>query len=850
MDRKRRFSREAPPMYSFSTKRVRPDLVENMMELSPDDRNYILQTHPNPMGYPQEYLDIYNRERNRRNLQGFENLKNITRDQIVERGPEQVGSTRIQRVVDPNCIKSRLSNKFDLDLIKFPQELSRKFLEMGVVILGDFHEYMDDLKTTDQEYFNEITKIDEFEKTEMAKLSGVNYNNDDDDDDSLQWDESRNKIIDIVSEEMDKVNTVFEQIAREKYESLKSHALNKFRAILAILLDAFGPYKDYICIAGGFALSMYIYENYGYFVDFSDIDLFIHSCDEYTANQITKLLSKITGTEVFQNENVVLSFFDCVESGDYIYTEGSTRISIQVIKRLYTCPQQVITGFDVDCCCILTTLDGDIFVTERGYYSIKNCYNVINFDRLSPSYEYRISKYNRRGFGIWIPYIEYFKRNAVFDANVIDYKKGSSIILTDLMKKPNRNKRSMDEISDYMEIRTSKFQKLEGDDVVQFKTLNPGEQTINTFHRIVLEDFKEWYPVRPANVVDHFVVYESGDETVNIVPTSENEYIIAMNIQRTKKQSANSIRAKETSIKMITNLSGLYPGAFFLGGIPQTIVTGESDFTLKVWDPSIYTNVQIKLFDYRVQEFRILFSMLNKIKVYYPEFDVENLHSLGKVVFTQDKHRVLEMTDEESFRNFIPRNSHLLEHFYSYGGPEKESSRANTYYVASPEAYEIFERINNILYEKKRPEIERMFVDFLNPTEETNTVYRGIIGYELVHDWTNRGGISPKTIGHFSYDEKVEFLNRKAEEIRADIIMNTRVGGFSFINYIRVKVLNPSIPLQNHIDSIDMIDSAIYHNGNFFGNKSNYEKLKTRSFNSDSNRVFDRPVWQQYIPER
>ena len=74
----------------------------------------------------------------------------------------------------------------------------------------------------------------------------------------------------------------------------------------------------------------------------------------------------------------------------YVDETGKSKLSIQIIRRLYICPYQIIAGFDVDCCCILSNLDGQIYATERGVYAISGGYNVVNFDRLSPSYEYRL----------------------------------------------------------------------------------------------------------------------------------------------------------------------------------------------------------------------------------------------------------------------------------------------------------------------------------------------------------------------------------------------------------------------------------------------------------------------------
>eukprot|EP00775_Hariotina_reticulata_P008499 gene8499-8681_t len=53
---------------------------------------------------------------------------------------------------------------------------------------------------------------------------------------------------------------------------------------------------------------------------------------------------------------------------------------VQVVLRLYSCPAEVLMGFDIDSCCV--AFDGE---------------------RLSPSYETRLAKYSRRGFRVAVP---------------------------------------------------------------------------------------------------------------------------------------------------------------------------------------------------------------------------------------------------------------------------------------------------------------------------------------------------------------------------------------------------------------------------------------------------------------
>jgi len=75
---------------------------------------------------------------------------------------------------------------------------------------------------------------------------------------------------------------------------------------------------------------------------------------------------------------------------------------IQVILRLYQTMSEVLHGFDVDSACV--GYDGtDIWITQRCYYALTHGFNTVNFNRLSPSYEYRLAKYGARGMAVHVP---------------------------------------------------------------------------------------------------------------------------------------------------------------------------------------------------------------------------------------------------------------------------------------------------------------------------------------------------------------------------------------------------------------------------------------------------------------
>jgi len=75
---------------------------------------------------------------------------------------------------------------------------------------------------------------------------------------------------------------------------------------------------------------------------------------------------------------------------------------VQIILRLYNSITQVISGFDIDSCCI--AYDGKTFYAmPRFVRSLRTNYNLIDPERQSENYCQRLYKYNLRGFDVAFP---------------------------------------------------------------------------------------------------------------------------------------------------------------------------------------------------------------------------------------------------------------------------------------------------------------------------------------------------------------------------------------------------------------------------------------------------------------
>lgn len=169
--------------------------------------------------------------------------------------------------------------------------------------------------------------------------------------------------------------------------------------IITDYLDSIIGEESNIFIAGGAVFSALFKSKT------TDIDLFIHGVSsEEAMNIVRRMVEKLKPENVMRTENSI-TLMACSVPREVIrsnFTRRERSISIQLILRLYNTPSEILHGFDVDSCCV--GYDGKKFwATERALHSLKYSTNTVNFGRLSPSYEYRLSKYATRGLMVYVP---------------------------------------------------------------------------------------------------------------------------------------------------------------------------------------------------------------------------------------------------------------------------------------------------------------------------------------------------------------------------------------------------------------------------------------------------------------
>lgn len=152
---------------------------------------------------------------------------------------------------------------------------------------------------------------------------------------------------------------------------------------------------DNVLLAGGSVLNLIISCNI-----ITDYDIFFYGISKKEATK--KVLDIIHHTKKYCKRKSQTLYVTRTEKS--ITLTIKKFICIQLILRLYSSVSEIIHGFDVDCSCVgYTGSTKTFYLTKRSHYSIMNMNNTIDFDRASPTYEPRLSKYQQRGFSTNIP---------------------------------------------------------------------------------------------------------------------------------------------------------------------------------------------------------------------------------------------------------------------------------------------------------------------------------------------------------------------------------------------------------------------------------------------------------------
>lgn len=458
--------------------------------------------YKNPLNYPQEYYEIYERERFYRNLNGYDHLKDITKIAYV---PKHI----------PDVIKIKNLNNYE----SINAGHMTKSYILNLLLMYSDHLVIAGGAALQYYYYNNSLYQDN--TFSILKDIDVFFHSCDE-----------NYIKSVIVHILIRINNYFVPTFFEHYDISQTE-----NCITLTLYN--GKWLETKNLKIQFIKRIYRSPSeiiHGFDVDSSCILLDFSKDIKYISDMFDEIkeIPKFNEKnykrlfEIFVSEfrNLYYSFLrnDYKEDEYILDTKSLGNLSNEYERGDFNIEMKYTKG------------KWKIYATERCIHALKHKCNMINFERLSPSYEYRNIKYGQRGFDIYVPQVEYFKDNII--GNLGKYAGGSDILVRYLLFNSVKNIKSdydfncnmyylQDKISFAVGTKYSKNFSLNGRNgmlrildeffsEMNFKTLNPQEQTINTFHRIVLENPKIWYP-RSDLPIENFVPDFSLIKNKNII---------------------------------------------------------------------------------------------------------------------------------------------------------------------------------------------------------------------------------------------------------------------------------------------------------------------------------------------
>lgn len=147
----------------------------------------------------------------------------------------------------------------------------------------------------------------------------------------------------------------------------------------------------------------------------SDVDIFLYGLSREKANVKIKAILEamynsyadyfsITKDDITENEVKahMLSAIETIRNDNCVTVRFDGGQEIQIILRLYESIGEILENFDIGSCSV--GYDGDeIYFSKRGVRAYETFTNVIEPEKRSTTYEYRLLKYWNRGFKIVLP---------------------------------------------------------------------------------------------------------------------------------------------------------------------------------------------------------------------------------------------------------------------------------------------------------------------------------------------------------------------------------------------------------------------------------------------------------------
>ena len=181
-----------------------------------------------------------------------------------------------------------------------------------------------------------------------------------------------------------------------------------------------------ILVAGG-CISRCLYNNANKVMN--DIDIFIYiENDDLATELVHKIIKHIIyqkkheyGTNNYGTSNLPEQLVNSVSEDklDIKFSRNKYSLDIdnyQIHFRRYSSKSEILHGFDLGSCAV--GFDGtNVYFTSLSKFAFETGYNIIDTTRRSNTYESRLIKYFKRGFGIIMPEFDMSKLSSYFINN-------------------------------------------------------------------------------------------------------------------------------------------------------------------------------------------------------------------------------------------------------------------------------------------------------------------------------------------------------------------------------------------------------------------------------------------------
>ncbi|KAK6535854.1 hypothetical protein TWF281_000104 [Arthrobotrys megalospora] len=160
------------------------------------------------------------------------------------------------------------------------------------------------------------------------------------------------------------------------------------------------------------------------FAPTSDIDLFIYGIQDEQA-----AIERMTAIEATIRSNLLWKATSVRTKNTITIISKYPNRHVQIVLRLYSSISEILTGFDVSCACV--AYDGQqVYANPRAIVSWMLQCNDIDLTRRSPSYEFRLAKYRKRGFEVYYPDLQRDKIDpTIYERNIVKLKGLAKLLL-------------------------------------------------------------------------------------------------------------------------------------------------------------------------------------------------------------------------------------------------------------------------------------------------------------------------------------------------------------------------------------------------------------------------------------